>query len=149
MNGFLDFIMNNCRKTDLGLLIIRIGIGLSMALFHGWGKITSPDRWAAYGANMERFGIGFAPEFWGFMAGFAEFGCSLLIILGLFHRPATLMLAFTMLVASMRHLSLPEDNPGSGFSGASHALEMLTIYIALFLSGPGKYSLMAGKKDSD
>ncbi|MDP6054435.1 MAG: DoxX family protein [Candidatus Latescibacteria bacterium] len=147
MKAFLSFLTNNTNKTDLGLLVVRLGIGLSMALFHGWGKISSPERWAAYGANMKMFGLDFFPEFWGFMAGFAEFGCSILIILGLFHRPATAMLAFTMLVAATRHISLPEDSPNSGFSGASHALEMLTVYVALFLSGPGKFSLMPGKKE--
>lgn len=147
MKAFMSFLMNNTNKTDLGLLVVRLGIGLSMALFHGWGKISSPERWAGYGANMKMFGLDFFPEFWGFMAGFAEFGCSILIILGLFHRPATAMLAFTMLVASIYHLSLPEDNPNSGFSGASHALEMMTVYVALFLSGPGKFSLMPGKKE--
>ncbi len=145
MKSLMSFLTNNLHKTDLGLLVIRFGIGLSMALFHGWGKISSPDRWAGYGAQMERFGISFFPEFWGFMAGFAEFGCSILIILGLFHRPATMFLAFTMLVAAIRHISLPEDAPNSGFSGASHALEFLTVYVALFLTGPGKFSLMPGK----
>jgi putative oxidoreductase len=146
MKGLISFITNNLNKTDLGLLVIRLGIGLSMALFHGWGKISSPDRWAGYGGQMERFGITFFPEFWGFMASFAEFGCSILIILGLFHRPATLLLAITMLVAAIRHITLPEDDPNSGFSGASHAMEFLVVYVALFLTGPGKFSLMPGDK---
>ena len=144
MNRLMCFLTKNLGMTDLGLLIIRIVIGFSMAAFHGWGKISNPERWAAIGGNMELVGISFLPAFWGFMAGFAEFVCSILVILGAFFRPATTLLAITMLLAMLRHLSLPEDNPGSGFSGASHAMELLAVYVALWFTGPGKYSLMPG-----
>ncbi|MBM3265297.1 MAG: DoxX family protein [candidate division Zixibacteria bacterium] len=146
MHKILTFLTQNTNKPDLGLLIVRVGMGLSMALFHGWGKISAPDRWVQIGGNMQRFGIDFAPAWWGFMAGFSEFVCSLLIAVGLFFRPATCLLGFTMFVAAVRHLSLPADDPGGGFSGASHALEFLVVCIGLLLSGPGKYSLMPGKK---
>ena len=127
---------------DLGLLVIRIGIGLSMALFHGYAKIAGgPAVWERLGENMERFGIPFAPAFWGFMAAFSEFGGSILLILGLFFRPAAALLAITMLVAATRHLSLPEGEPGAGWKGASHALELLAVYVGLLLAGPGRFAL--------
>jgi putative oxidoreductase len=148
MQGLIQFLTGNSSRADAGLLVIRVVIGMSMALFHGWGKISSPDRWVNYGENMQMFGIYFLPAFWGFMAGFAEFVCSLLIVFGVFFRPATILLGFTMLVATMRHLSLPPDNPNAGWSGASHAIEMLAVCVGLLLSGPGKHSLMPGKKDS-
>ncbi len=150
MNLIKRCLLESCGKTDLGLLIIRVVIGFSMAAFHGMGKMFSPERWAAIGGNMELVGIGFLPAFWGFMAGFAEFFCSILLILGLFFRPATLLLALTMALAMLRHLTLPEGDPGAGFSGASHAMELLAIYVALWFSGPGKYSLnslIAGGKE--
>ena len=145
MNRLQCFLTQNLGKTDAGLLIIRIVIGFSMAAFHGWGKISNPERWAAIGGNMELVGISFLPAFWGFMAGFAEFVCSILVILGVFFRPATTLLTLTMLLAMLRHLSLPADDPGSGLNGASHAMELCAIYIALWFTGPGKYALMPGK----
>tara|TARA_B100000029_G_scaffold516620_1_gene631845 strand:+ start:74126 stop:74548 length:423 start_codon:yes stop_codon:yes gene_type:complete len=138
--------MDHPGKMNFGLLIIRIIVGFSMAAFHGWGKITAPDKWVAIGGNMKLIGITFLPGFWGFMAGFAEFFCSILLILGLFFRPATTLLAITMILAVLRHLSLPTGDPGSGLSGASHAMELGAIYIALWFTGPGKYSLMPGIK---
>ncbi|MBD3297991.1 MAG: DoxX family membrane protein [candidate division Zixibacteria bacterium] len=130
--------------TDLGLLVLRLGIGLSMLIFHGWGKLSGgPERWEGVGSQMANLGIDFFPVFWGFMAAFSEFFGSALLVLGVFFRPAALLLIGTMVVAAIRHLSLPAGEPGSGFSGASHALEFLTVYVALFLSGPGRYKLSA------
>ncbi len=143
MNFLKRFITKPNGNYDLGLVIIRIGFGLTMALFHGWGKISGgPERWAGVGGSMANLGIDFFPAFWGFMAGFSEFFCAIFIILGVFFRPATALLACTMLVATIRHLSLPEDAPNSGFSGASHAIEFLVLSIGLYFSGPGKYSFV-------
>ena len=148
MSAITDFILKPNRNYDLGLLILRIGFGINMALFHGWGKISAgPERWEGYGGSMANLGITFFPTFWGFMAGFAEFFCSIFIILGLFFRPATAMLGFAMFVAAVRHLSLPEDAPNSGFSGASHALEYVTLCVGLYLSGPGKFSIMKPEEE--
>lgn len=129
-------------SIDLGLLLVRVGIGTIMATLHGWGKIQGgPALWSRIGGAMAEVGVTFLPAFWGFCAAFAEFGCSILIGLGLFFRPATALLAFTMLVAALRHLGLPAENENSGWSGASHALEYLCVYLALFFTGPGKWSL--------
>lgn len=130
--------------ADLGLLVLRLGIGFSMLLLHGWGKISAgPEQWERIGGSMANLGIDFLPVFWGFMAAFSEFFCSAFLVLGVFFRPAAFLLMGTMLVAAVRHLSLPAGEPGSGFSGASHALEFLTVYVALFLTGPGRYRLSA------
>jgi putative oxidoreductase len=126
---------------DVALLVIRLGIGFSMAAFHGYGKISGgPEMWERVGGAMAVLGIGFAPVLWGFLAAVAEFVCSILLILGALFRPAAAMLAFTMFVAVMRHLSLPPESPNSGWNGASHALELLCVYVGLLLAGPGRYA---------
>ncbi|PRY04005.1 putative oxidoreductase [Pontibacter ummariensis] len=124
------------KYKDLGLLLLRVGIGV-MFILHGWPKLEAgPERWTAIGQNMALLGIDFAPTFWGFMAGFAEAVGGLLILLGLFFRPSCLLLVITMLVATLRHASA-----GDGFGGYSHALEAAILFAALLLIGPGKYSL--------
>jgi putative oxidoreductase len=131
-------------NKDIGLLVLRLGIGLTILVFHGWGKITGgPDTWTGIGGYMALLGLGFAPVFWGFMAALSESVCSVLLVLGLWVRPAAGLLAVTMLVAALRHLNLPEDNPRAGWSGASHALELLAVYVMLFLTGPGQYTLIS------
>jgi putative oxidoreductase len=137
-------------NRNLGLLVVRFGVGFTMLVFHGYDKLVGgPEVWARVGGSMQNLGIGFVPEFWGFMAAFAEFVCSLLIVLGVLFRPALIMLIFTMFVALIMHLNLPPENPGSGWSGAAHALELLFVYGGLYLTGPGKYAFSLMKKRDD
>ncbi|MBU1948526.1 MAG: DoxX family membrane protein, partial [Candidatus Eisenbacteria bacterium] len=76
-------LSNKPIQRDIGLLIIRIGIGLTVMTLHGYGKIKGgPGLWDNLGGAMSQFGITFAPKFWGFMAAFSEFGGSALLILG-------------------------------------------------------------------
>lgn len=125
---------------DAGLLVIRLVIGGSVMIFYGFGKISGgPEMWAKVGGSMSHLGISFLPAFWGFMAAFAEFFGSLLLILGVLFRPAALMMVFTMLVAVITHVNMPEGSAGAGWAGASHALELLGVYVGLYLIGPGKY----------
>lgn len=129
---------------DLGLLLLRLGVGVSMALFHGWGKISGgPERWEGVGSSMAKFGLDFAPVFWGFMASFAEFFAAIFIVLGVLFRPATAMLGFTMFVAATVHITGPAGEPSSGWKAGSHALELLAASLALLLTGPGRYTVLA------
>ncbi len=135
-------LLSHERHKDIGLLLLRLGIGLTMMIIHGYGKLTrGPEGWERMGNQMQNLGIDFLPLFWGFMAMFSEFFCSILLILGVLFRPAAALLVATMFVAAMRHLSLPPGSEGAGFNGASHALELLAVYLALFFTGPGKYSI--------
>ena len=129
------------RKEDLlhiGWLIFRIGIGISI-LLHGIPKLTGGvEMWTYIGGSMSLFGITFAPAFWGFMAAVAESVGGLLFALGLFFRPAALMLAGTMMVALATHLAAGDD-----FMVFGHALDLLIFFAASILIGAGKYSLDA------
>jgi putative oxidoreductase len=122
---------------DAGLLILRLIIGLSFIVVHGSGKIFGGvERWANLGNAMSNMGITFAPEFWGFMAAFAEFFGGIFILLGVFFVPANILLAFTMFVAALRHFI-----DGDPLNRIAYPLEMMAIFIALIFIGPGKYSL--------
>jgi len=124
-------------KTDLGLFIIRAVIGLTMIAFHGLPKLMGgPETWTAIGKSMQNLGINFLPTVFGFSAGIVETVGSLLLILGLWTRPASILLALTMCVAAANHLA-----KGDGLSGASHAIEFLAIYVAFAIMGLGKLSI--------
>jgi putative oxidoreductase len=135
--------------SDLGLLIVRVIVGTSMLLFHGWGKLTGgPERWASTGGAMENLGITLLPVVWGFFAACSESIGSVLLALGVLVRPAAVVLAATMFVAITRHLSLPAGEPGSGWNAASHALELFAVYVGLLLAGPGRYAVRLGRSTS-
>lgn len=140
--GRKKFLSKEVINKDLGLFILRLGVGLSMAIFHGYGKIAGgPERWERIGGAIGNLGISFLPTLWGFLAAFSEFFCSIFLILGILFRPAALFLACTMFIATLNHLNLPADAPNSGFSGASHAIELMAVYIALLFLGSGKFTV--------
>lgn len=124
-------------RKDVGILIIRVAIGLSMLVFHGIPKLMlGTSNWENIGSAMHKIGITFATSFWGFAAVATECVGSIFIIIGLFTRPTALVLAFTMLIAFIFHLS-----KGDTLVVASHALELLFVFVALAITGAGKYSI--------
>lgn len=129
-------------SVDLGLLALRLAVGANLIVFHGWGKLTGgPETWRRVGGAMSNLGLEFWPTVWGAAAAFSESLGALLVLVGLFTRPAAGLLAFTMLVAALRHLNLPPDAAGAGWQGASHALELLGAFLALALAGPGRFAI--------
>ncbi len=125
------------RYRNGGLLLLRIGLGLTFIFIHGWPKlIGGPEKWAAVGASMEVFGLGFAPVFWGFMAAFTEVLGGALLILGFFFRPACMLLFIVMVVATVKSLGAEMS-----WGPASHALKMAVVFLSLIFIGPGKKSL--------
>ena len=122
---------------DLGLLALRVGVGLMFMACHGGPKLFGgPETWAKVGQAMGSVGLHAFPAAWGLLAAAAEFFGGLCLILGLLTRPAALFMAVTMVVAATMHLSR-----GDGLSGASHAIEAGIVFFSLVLIGAGRYSL--------
>ena len=67
----------------------------------------------------------------------AEFGCSVLLLLGFLTRLAALILIINMCVALFLVLGL------SGWGAQELAAIYLLIYLTIFYTGPGKFSLDA------
>jgi putative oxidoreductase len=124
------------KYKDVGLLILRVGIG-AFLMTHGVPKLMGgPAGWEGLGGSMGMFGIHFLPTFWGFMAAAAEGVGGLLLILGLFFRPATLLILFTMFVAAYSHFS-----KGDPLSKAELSIVFGIVALSLFIIGPGRYSI--------
>ena len=121
---------------NVGLLIIRIGLGI-MFILHGFPKMFGgPDTWVEVGSAMQYLGIDFAPMFFGFMAGVTEFFGGIFLLCGLFFMPSVIFLFIVMLVATVQHIGA-----GDGFVSYSHSIEMAIVMFGLLFIGPGKYSL--------
>ncbi len=130
--------MNFLKKyQDFGLLFLRLGIGIDFLLLHGWGKLMAgPERWQRLGSLMPSFGIEEIQIFWGFCAVLSETVGAVLFATGLFYRPVSALLGFTMIVAVYAHLI-----SGDSWGVASHALKMVFVFLGLMFTGPGKYSI--------
>jgi putative oxidoreductase len=125
-------------RVDTGLLVLRLGTGLMFALVHGWPKLAGGvTNWKAVGGAFTRLiGISVMPEFWGFLAMLSEFGGGLCLIAGVLFRPACALIFFTMSVAAVSII-----RGGYGFGSASQPVELAIVVAALFLIGPGKFTL--------
>ena len=121
---------------EIGLLILRIGLGIMMML-HGYPKLFGgPEMWVQLGEVTQTFGIDFAPIFFGFIASITEFFGGLFLALGLFFKPTLGLLAVVMAVAAFSHISA-----GDGFTEFSHSIELGIVFISLLFIGPGEISL--------
>lgn len=119
--------------ADWGLLVLRVGIGIAFML-HGYPKLFMGSA-AGLAKGLAAAGIpgGIAAAY---LAGMAEFFGGIALILGILTRPTSVVMAFNMLVALFFHL-----NKGDGFIAYSHALESGILFVALLVSGPGRFSL--------
>ena len=123
-------------QQNIGLLILRIGLGLMM-MAHGYPKLMGgPEKWEAVGSAMKYFGLMDGYLYFGLAAALAEFFGGAALVLGLFTRVTCFLLFFTMLVATVRHYAA-----GDGFGGWSHAAEVGIVFFALIFIGPGRFSL--------
>jgi len=125
------------KYKDIGLLIVRVGFGLSYIYFHGSYKLAGgPEFWAGNGEAMANIGITFGYTFWGLMNALAETLGALMIALGLFFRPVAAILTFNMAMATTAHLLSGQGNPSAAVKGT-------LVFMGLMLTGPGRYSIDA------
>ena len=120
----------NSVTINIALFVLRVATGAAM-LTHGWPKF---QRLLAGNLKFgDQLGIGSELSF--ILVVFGEFACSILLILGLLTRFASMPLAFAMLVAfAMAHA----DDP---FSTQEKPFLYFVIFVTLLIAGPGKYSL--------
>ncbi len=133
----LNFLLSNSEfAKDLGLFVIRIGIGL-IFIRHGFPKLLKGTaEWLWLGEQMANLGITFAPVMWGLAASCAEFFGGISLTLGLGTRLATPFMAFGMFVAVVMHIK-----KGDPWGYISHPLALMVVLIGLLIAGSGKYSL--------
>ena len=116
---------------SFAMLVLRLGAGILMLANHGFDKLIHFTSFASHFADP--FHIGATPAL--AMSIFAEFFCSIFIILGLFTRLACIPLIINMSVA------LFYVHHGNGLGAGERAALYLCCFIALLFTGPGKVSL--------
>ena len=128
-------------NLSLGILLIRIIIGVLMA-FYGYEKLIHFDEMAAsefWAKNVSFLGV--TGKFPLALTVFAEFFCSLLLILGLFTRLSLIPLLICMSYIIVSVMQFSVFNPGDNGIEINSAFVYFIIYLGLFFTGPGNYSL--------
>ena len=119
------------KSVSFGLFILRIGVSFSMIYLHGYPRLINFSEISSEFADP--FNLGTATSLG--LVIFAEFFCSLFLIIGLFTRWSCIPLIITMIVATW------VINGGKGFIFQEKSFVYLTCYISLLVSGGGYFSL--------
>ncbi|AIW21531.1 DoxX family protein [Vibrio coralliilyticus] len=124
-------------KAGYSALVLRIPVGI-IFMAHGAQKLFGWfGGYGLEGTGQWMASIGLGPGvLMAFLAGSAEFFGGLFILLGLLTRPASIALAFTMLVAIFSvHF---ENGLFMSNNGYEFGLALMAASVSLALSGSGK-----------
>jgi uncharacterized membrane protein YphA (DoxX/SURF4 family) len=122
---------------DTGLLILRAGVGAVFAAIHGYPLLGEGEKgWIRVGKAMESVGIESGFKWWGCAAMFTMILGGACLIMGFFHRPASIALGVVTSVAAIWLYR----NYG-GFEAAAYPILTTFVCIALFILGPGRKAL--------
>ena len=121
---------NDSKTTSLGLLALRLSLGLGMLFNHGIGKLTHFSSIASH--FPDPLGIGAAPGLG--LVTFAETAGAALLVFGLFTRFAAVTLITDMAVAVFL---VHKAASGEG----ELAFVYLAGYASLLIAGGGKFSV--------
>ncbi len=123
----------NGPAADLGLLVLRVWLGVAMLCNHGWEKLTHFQDTAAGFPDLLHLG---SPTLNLALSVFAEAACSALLVVGLFTRFAALVLAINVAVAFV----LVHKMMLTGGHSGELAFVYLAGYVTLLIAGPGRFS---------
>lgn len=131
----LDGVAVKLQTVSIDLM--RIVSGLMMVVGHGYAK-TFGEKVQPFFGGKDFFGIDVGINMlW--IAGFIEFYVGILVILGLFTRPAALLTAILMVMAYLSSHAAWFPT----FNGGELATVYFLVFMVLFAYGPGPLSLDA------
>ncbi len=145
--NLLNYVEQKLNRPDLGLFLLRVVFGLVIFVF-GLGKLMAGGpMFEMIGSSMGIFGIHWEPKLWGLLCALTETFGGLAILLGVFFRPAALLLIFNMIVATIGNAQQtgPVDTSSAMAFGvwlgkAAVPVYFLAAFLALFFTGPGKFT---------
>jgi len=121
-------------NVDLGLLLLRVWFGVTLAVLHGWGKAAT-----LLSGDSGEFPsvLGIPPTLSCLLAVMAEVVAALLVAVGMVTRLAALYLCvfFLITIFAMHGGSL------IGEDGGEMAFLFLGVFAAIATIGPGGYSI--------
>jgi putative oxidoreductase len=126
--------------SHLGILLIRVGAGLFLAVFHGWHKLVQGIAYVQHGTHwplledVELLGTPF-PVMAAFAATVTQLLGGLAVAAGFLTRFAAFAITVSLLVAAYSNILMAKDN--------QLALLYAVVFGGFTLCGGGRYSIDA------
>ena len=121
-------------STSLGLFVLRVAAGASLAYLHGWAKFHDPDMKSKFFSGVEGMGLP-GGHYMAWAAIVAELVGGALLAAGFLTRVWAFMIAGVMGVAIFKvHLH-------QGWAAMEPAILYGGIAIAFLCGGPGRFSI--------
>jgi putative oxidoreductase len=143
----LSSISDYFKRPETGLLLLRIGAGITM-ITHGLPiYFGSAHELTNVGSTMNLYGVSNNLLAWGFTVASIEVLGGIFVIMGLLTRLSSFAMV-AVLVAEFA--SLHPKLAMNDLQNYEHAWLWLIIcvFVALFFTGPGEYSVAGGSKGS-
>ncbi|MEM1181899.1 MAG: DoxX family protein [Acidobacteriota bacterium] len=119
----------------LGILLLRIYFGAAIFIAHGWPKLLEMLAGGGPFLNLVK-SLGFPlPGLFAWLAVLGQVVGSLLVMLGLWTRPAALTVASTIFFGAAA-VHGPE-----GFRGLELGFAYTVVLVAIAITGPGRFSV--------
>ena len=130
MKKYLLHFSDTSWCTAIGLLILRIGVSGSL-MTHGYGKLMNYES-----LSTKFMGHMFlSSEFTLSLVIFAELFCAFFVLIGFGTRIFSIPVMYNFIIA------ITVAHAGDPFGKMEKAVLFFTVFIALFIIGPGKYSV--------
>jgi putative oxidoreductase len=142
MNSTIQGIKSLFRHPDMGLLIIRTGVGIVLAIA-GYNKFMGGEMVLhEVGANIKYIGLDVGTQnistmFFGVLAAGVELAGGLFLVAGIMYRTSAAMLFLTMLVATLTML----DASSGDLTEFGYPMVMALVLLGLLFTGSGRISL--------
>lgn len=130
------------KSIDLGLLVMRIGVGGSVLAFRALGSLFGgPELWAMNGSFILDTSLQVSPEIaGGVLAGLECLGAFLLLT-GAAFRFGTAMLILTTLPGIVHQVGTISGASYTGLGSSFVSLILLSVYIGFLITGPGTMAM--------
>lgn len=120
---------------DLGVLVLRLAFGFQLVKV-SWPYAVDPGKQAEFMNYLQTLGFPF-PTVGAYLSVYTEFVGGTLLLIGLWVRPAALLLVINFTVAFfMAHIAI-DDTYQNTFPSAN----LVAVNLFLLINGAGKYSL--------
>lgn len=127
--------LNKNTKLGIGLLILRLFAGLRI-IYGVIDNVVSSEKMKEFQDFLAQFDMPF-PHFSAILSIYVQLICGILILVGFQTKLATALLALNFLVAIIM-VHIPNRDT---IEATTPAAALLTIFICLFFTGSGKFSI--------